>query len=109
MASCLHYEAHSSSAEFEEVNWQVLVIFTNKTAIMWYMCHIAKWQFPFRPTMLAAFEITERLMCEIAKTRNEKKDTPGQIQSRTLLDNRKCAFHLQQAMLGEVASFLTKA
>ena len=93
---------------------------TNKTTTLWPMCHCQSGSFRdprfrakccFDQQCSPLFENHRKVTVQkIAKPRNEKEGlTWTSSEENFLLDKRKCAFHVRQAMLGALASFLIEA
>ena len=92
---------------------------TNKTATLGPMCHCQSGSFRDPRSGPSAVstnnahrfsKITEKSLCKKCKARKRKGRThQDKFRGELLLDNRKDAFHVRQAMLGELASFLIEA
>ena len=108
LAAVLLAKARTRSSLREKIG-NDLTVLMKKTAKVWSMCHITK----------MAVSISTNNACRVAKLlkgrctkklSREKKDTPRQVQSRTFQrDTENVRLHIRQAMLGELASFLTEA
>ena len=83
LAAVLLVKARTRSSPRKKID-NNLTVLTKKTAIVWSMCHIAKMAVSVPTNNACRFSKSLKGHCaKNCKVKNEKKDTPGQVQSGT--------------------------